>query len=247
MTEHRLAATFVELAAVPDDVTQTPRFLDRFATLTAQLLGVRAAVAVLAERRGEQAVAGSGTPGLAELELEAGVRGEGPGLLCMRRGREVPEVGLAGAVARQRWPYYAPRAAQQFGCLRAGALPLRHGDETLGALVLFFGSEPSLDPAALGIAGSLAEAAAISLARGRELAATRTLATQLQQALSSRVVIEQAKGVLAARLSITVDESFQLLRGHARSARRPLADVAHEVVAGALRIELPGPRRGRRD
>ncbi|WP_419997170.1 ANTAR domain-containing protein [Streptomyces boninensis] len=140
--------------------------------------------------------------------------------------------------ARMRWPRYAARA-QELGYGDFTALPLRSGegrDQVLGALVLLAGARRPLSAGAAEVGESLAEAAAIALLRERTVAEGRVLAGQLQHALSSRVVIEQAKGILAARLSITVEEAFAQLRTHARSARRRMADVAREVVGGA---ELP--------
>ncbi|MFC7217274.1 ANTAR domain-containing protein [Streptomyces polyrhachis] len=237
MTEHQLAATFVELAAAPEEHDRLPAFLGRFAGSCARLLGARTAVVLLTGREHEPAVAGALDPRLAALELEAAVRGEGPGALCVRQGRAVAEVGLTGAVARHRWPYYAPRA-EQLGVHKAAAFPLLYGTERLGALILLRDTQPPPDAGTAALAQLLADAAALSLWRVRELTASRTLADQLQHALISRVLIEQAKGMLAARLSLPIDQSFQLLRDHARSHRRSLREVAREVIEGTLTIPL---------
>ncbi|MET7575584.1 ANTAR domain-containing protein [Streptomyces sp. NPDC005492] len=88
---------------------------------------------------------------------------------------------------------------------------------------------------------SLADFTAVILERSREADRSRTLTAQLEHALTSRVVIEQAKGVLATRRAMTPDEAFDRLRKHARSRQRPLRDVAGEVVAGYADPELTDP------
>ena len=88
----------------------------------------------------------------------------------------------------------------------------------------------------LELGQSLTDAAGWNLERERRLSESRTLADQLGQALTSRIVIEQAKGTLAARHSITVDEAFRILRSHARSHRRRLTEVAQEVVERRLEL-----------
>ncbi|MEI5098871.1 ANTAR domain-containing protein [Streptomyces sp. PmtG] len=72
------------------------------------------------------------------------------------------------------------------------------------------------------------------LLREDDLRESRTLADQLQTALTSRLAIEQAKGILAARRSLSMDEAFTVLRGYARSHQRKLAGVAQDVVEGRL-------------
>lgn len=110
------------------------------------------------------------------------------------------------------------------------------GDDTLGALILLGPGTTPLPSELFELAQSLTDAAGWTLERDRRLRETRALADQLGQALTSRIVIEQAKGTLAARLSISVDEAFHLLRSHARSHRRRLTDVAREVVEHRLEL-----------
>ncbi|NEB80608.1 ANTAR domain-containing protein, partial [Streptomyces sp. SID14478] len=130
-----------------------------------------------------------------------------------------------------------PRAAA-LGIGRVTALPLRSKDGTAGALVLFQQPGGPLDERGLGLARSLADTAAHTLSLQREVSESRVLAGQLEHALSSRVVVEQAKGILAARHGIALDVAFDRLRRHARSHQRKVAEVAREITEG--RDDLAG-------
>ncbi|MFQ6396859.1 ANTAR domain-containing protein [Nocardia sp. KC 131] len=235
MTDRRLADTFVVLAGTLRDSYDIPTFLTTLADRSFDLLGVgAAAVLIEGERKAPQTAAAD--PRLAQLELDAAGWKEGPGTDCHRTGTPLAGTALGGPVPRHRWPRYAPRA-EELGYTRVAALPLRHQRESVGALVLLWSGADSLDPDALALGQALADAAAIALIRERELNDRRKRTTQLEGALSSRVVIEQAKGILSARRAITMTAAFDLLRGYARSHQRLLVDVALEVVQGRLSLE----------
>ncbi|WP_438291088.1 ANTAR domain-containing protein [Streptomyces sp. HUAS TT7] len=117
------------------------------------------------------------------------------------------------------------------------ALPLYLRDACVGSLVLLRSGGAPLPPDKLALARALADAAAISLLRENQLRESRTRTTQLEHALTSRITIEQAKGVLATRMSVLVDEAFDGLRRYARSRRLKVAAVALDIVAGR---PLPG-------
>lgn len=130
-----------------------------------------------------------------------------------------------------------PRAPWNSAAAWAVALPLSAGPGrglTLGALVLLYTGPDPLTADVLALAQSFADAAGYTLARDREIRQSRALADQLGHALKSRVVIEQAKGVLAARRKVSVDDAFAVLRAYARSQQRRLAEVARDVVDGQL-------------
>ncbi|MGW0824172.1 ANTAR domain-containing protein [Streptomyces sp. NPDC002845] len=132
-------------------------------------------------------------------------------------------------------------------------MPLRRGETVIGALNVFLpvSAEPPSPEATEGelgllLARQLADAAATGLDNQRLYSQCRNLAAQLQHALTSRVYIEQAKGVLAERWGSGVDEAFVTLRQHARSQRLPLDQVAKAVIerspkAAALRERPPAP------
>ncbi|SNX62732.1 GAF domain-containing protein [Streptomyces sp. TLI_55] len=240
-SQQRLADVFVALAGGtsdgPLDVSGT---LTVLATRSPSLLGVRAAGVVFAPgERAEVEVAGS-DPKVSRMEHDASEQREGPGHDCHRGRRPPVQVALDGRPTRQRWPHYAPRALE-LGYARVAALPLRGPAGTTGALVLLSGRQSPFSPDALALGQSMADFTAIALERAGEADRSRTLNAQLELALTSRVVIEQAKGILATRLSLTMDDAFTLLRGHARSHHRPLHDVAREIVEGRADPALLDP------
>jgi hypothetical protein len=123
------------------------------------------------------------------------------------------------------------------------ALPMRLRDQVIGALNLFGTGPGGFDPADLRIGQALADVATIGLLQERNVRRRETVAEQLQGALNSRVVIEQAKGKLAERLSIDMDRAFKMLRDYARNSNQHLTDVARDFVDGATADFPPSARR----
>ncbi len=136
----------------------------------------------------------------------------------------------------RRWPWFAAAAAKA-GLVLITAVPIRSRADVIGALGLLGGTAP--DAAGIRLARSLADAAAAGLALADEFRRRETAITQLQSALTSRIVIEQAKGILAERWSVAPDEAFDRLRRHARSAQRRLHDVAAAVISGRTDLAPP--------
>ncbi|MEU6251913.1 GAF and ANTAR domain-containing protein [Streptomyces sp. NPDC047043] len=237
VTQQRLAKAFVDLAAsAVTDPSDPTGLLAALAAHGSELLDDCAAIVLYApDDHTPPQVAGTGEE-LMRLARDAAHWSEGPGPEARRTGRPVPDTPLDGERAQRDWPRYAARAVQ-LGYGRAAALPLHVGHNTLGALVLLGRDGTPLSPELLELGQSFTDVAGWTLERERRLNESRALADQLGQALTSRIVIEQAKGTLAARLSISVDEAFRLLRTHARSHRRRLTDVAREVVE--RRLEVP--------
>ncbi|MFG2793054.1 ANTAR domain-containing protein [Streptomyces sp. NPDC048419] len=234
---HELARAFVDLAASPVTEVSDPTGL--LATLAAhgtQLLGECSAVVLYAPDEHARAEVTAVGEELTLLANQAAGWGEGPGSESRRTGRPVPDTALDGDRARRDWPRYSARALE-LGFGRVAALPLRVGPDILGALVLLGPGSTPLSAELLALGQALADAAGWALERDRRLRETRALAGQLEHALTSRIIIEQAKGTLAARHSISVEEAFRILRSHARSHRRRLTEVASEVVG--RRLDLP--------
>ena len=119
---------------------------------------------------------------------------------------------------------------------------MRLRDQVIGALNLFRAEPGPLDPADLRIGQALADVATIGLLHERNVRHRETVAEQLQAALNSRVVIEQAKGKLAERLSVDMDRAFTMLRDYARASNQRLTDVARDFVTGAT-ADFPPPAR----
>src|SRR5580692_374968 len=217
-----------------------------------QLLDVSAAGLLLADPRGELRVVAASSEAARLLELFQIQDDQGPCLDCFRAGQPVDSGDLA-AEAR-RWPRFAP-AARQAGFAAVQALPMRLREQVIGALNLFRADAGALAPADIRIGQALADVATISLLHERSMRHSDTLNEQLQTALNSRVISEQAKGKLAERLGVDMDQAFSLLRDRARVSNRRLSDLARDFVdgtealaglnAGKIRQPLPADRQPR--
>jgi hypothetical protein len=164
---------------------------------------------------------------------------EGPCLDCFHSSSQVTATDLS---EDRRWPRFAARA-RQAGYRAVHALPLRLRSDTIGALNLF--GNVSLSAQDLRIGQALADVATIGILQERAIHRREVLAEQLQVALNSRVIIEQASGILAERGGLDIAQAFILLRSHARSNNRRLSDLARDVVTGATTIDAllrPAPR-----
>ena len=241
--EQLLAAAFVELAdtlVAEFDVTD---FLHGLADRAVQLLDVDAAGLMLADQRGSLRVVASSTEQARLAELFQLQHDQGPCLECFQTGRPVYEADMAAAA--QRWPVFAPAAAGA-GFAAMQALPMRLRDEVIGAMNLFMRAPRRLDETGLRMGQALADVATIGLLQERNLRHQEVLSEQLQGALNSRVVIEQAKGVLAERLGLDMGQAFELLRGQARIQNRRLAELAGTVASGSENVaSWPAVRRSR--
>ena len=228
--EVQLAEAFVDLADTLVADFDVLDFLHSLAGHCVDLLDVDAAGLMLADASGVLRVAASSSEVVRLLELFEVQSEDGPCLECFRTGQPVVEPDLAAAAA-DRWPQFRPEAAAA-GFRSVVALPLRLRDQTIGALNLFGTRTGSMAPTDRSLAQALADVATIGILQERGVQQREVLARQLQQALDSRIVIEQAKGVLAERRGIHVDEAFRLLRRQARSTGTRLSVVAEQVVAG---------------
>jgi transcriptional regulator with GAF, ATPase, and Fis domain len=228
-TDRRVARTFVELAdtlVVGFDVIE---FLELLASRCAELLAVDAAGLVLADQRGALTLVAASDEQARLVELVQLEIAEGACLDCYRSGQPVSCADLS--TAGERWPRFAP-AALEAGFASVHAAPMRLREEIIGALSLFGGQPGELDESARVVGQALADVATIGILHERAMRRTETLTEQLQNALNSRVLIEQAKGVLAERVGIGVDEAFGEMRRYARAHSRKLLDLAAAVVHG---------------
>ena len=199
-----------------------------------ELFDASAAGLLLADLNGTLCVVAATSEAMGTVELFQVQNDEGPCRDCFHSGAAV-NVGDLAAEA-DRWPRFVP-VATDAGFRSAHALPLRLRGQILGALNLF-GAEPvALSVSDLANAQALADVATISLLQSRALRDSQAVAEQLEEALNSRVAIEQAKGIIAERLEIEMDEAFSRLRRFARARQSRLTDVAHDVIEGRLRPE----------
>lgn len=151
---------------------------------------------------------------------------------CTAGANLIPGVDLRAS--RGRWPWFAEMALQA-GLTTVTMVPVSVRAGTSGALALL--GETVLDLASIQLACSLAEAAGTAIVLSYELRRQEAAISQLQTALSSRIVIEQAKGVLAERWQVPPDEAFDSMRRHARTTQRRLTELARAIVDGTC--DLP--------
>jgi GAF domain-containing protein len=207
-----LARAFVRLADTLASDFDIVDFLHGLAADSVEILRAAAAGVMLADPRGGLRLVASSDERMRLLELLELQGAQGPCLDAFSTGRPI----LAGAAdGRARWPVFAPRACGA-GFQVMCAVPLRVRTQVIGALNLFRGSDEPFTGTEMEIAQAMAEMAAIGLIQERALRERNLLTEQLQAALNSRVVIEQAKGMLAEYLATTVDDAFALLRKYAR-------------------------------
>ncbi|GAA4998880.1 ANTAR domain-containing protein [Actinopolymorpha pittospori] len=231
VTERQLTEAFVELADTLADDFDVDDFLSVLTRHCTELLDAAAVGVVLTDLHGQLRVAASSSEQARTVELAALRSGDGPSLECFQASRVVTAGDIDAAL--ERWPRFGPQAIAA-GYRSVQALPLRLRTDVIGALTLFGATTTTLDEDALRLAQSLADVATIGLLQVRSIRQAEVLAEQLQSALDSRVVIEQAKGVLAERGGIAVDEAFTVLRGYARRNRLRLAELARQIVDGAV-------------
>jgi transcriptional regulator with GAF, ATPase, and Fis domain len=234
MTDQRLAHVFVELADTLVDEFDAVDFLSTLVERSIELLDADAAGVILRGARGTLHVVAVSSERVEVLELFEVQNEEGPCLDCLTGGEPVVNVDLVEAQAR--WPRFT-RAAEQLGFTSTHALPLRLRETNLGAMNLFQTRRTPLSSDDLLIGQALADIATIGLLQERAVRESALLAHQLQSALSSRVSIEQAKGVLLAREQMPVESGFELMRSYSRRGRLPMRQVAQRVIDGELTAE----------
>jgi len=230
MTERQLTAVFIELADTLVDDFDLIDFLHRLSVRCVELLGVSAAGLLLADQRGALQVVAASTEQARLLELLQLQTDEGPCPECFHTGRPVTVTDLAAAA--DRWPQFVT-AAGQIGFSSVHALPMRLRTDVIGALNLFGGPGEVLSADTIQLGQAMADVATIGLLQARAIRHRDTIAEQLQTALNSRVIIEQAKGVIAERRQLDMNESFTLLRTAARRTNRRLSDLSRAVVEGS--------------
>ncbi len=208
-------------------------FLTTFVARSVVLLGMNSAALLLAEKPGTLKVAAhSGEPARIQSILEVTCR-EGPSIDAHRTGQA--RWHTVGPALTQRWPHLAA-AARRAGITAVLVVPMRRQERVIGVLTLLADRPIPSSADTLTLARSVAEAATIGLLNLRTVARHEHTATQLQTALATRIVIEQAKGMVAGRLGVTVADAFALLRDHARAHNRDLHALAQEVIDGRTQI-----------
>lgn len=239
VSAERLAKTFVEVSDTLVDEFDLIEFLHTLTVRTVDLVGATAAGLLLADQRGRLEFMAASDENTRLLELFQVQSHEGPCLDAFRTAAPVVNADLRTATGR--WPQFAPRATAA-GFRSVHAFPLRLRAEVIGALNVF-GTDGSseLDIADVPVVQALADVATIALLQERAIRRGEVLSEQLQGALNSRIVIEQAKGALAQANGISVDAAFTLLRDYARRNNRRLSEVAQGLLTDPASIALITP------
>jgi transcriptional regulator with GAF, ATPase, and Fis domain len=238
----RLAEVLVEVADTLVDEFDLIEFLHMVTAHTSELVQADSAGLLLADHHGRLQLMAASDERAEMLELYQLQANEGPCQDCFRQGKPVIDADLAAADADEIWPHFAPRAVAA-GFRSVHAFPLRLRQTVIGALNLFGREVGRMAPADVRVVQALADIATIGLLQERTIHQSEVLTEQLQAALNSRVVIEQAKGVLAQIHSINTDEAFELLRSYARSHRQRLGEVAQAVIDDRASLpDLTTPR-----
>jgi GAF domain-containing protein len=227
ISAERLSDVFVEAADTLVAEFDLVDFLHKLTDSAASICDAQAAGILLADQNDELHYMAASTDEAKLLELFQLQNSEGPCLDCFRSRAPVINSDLSTAV--DRWPVFAPRAIGA-GFASVHALPMRLRTEVIGTLNIFGSDTVRFDDADVRIVQALADVATIAILQERSVHRAETLTEQLQGALNSRIVIEQAKGALSKLRGVDTDEAFTLLRVYARDHRRRLVDVSHDVL-----------------
>ncbi len=229
--EQRIISTFVELANNIVDDFDVIEFLHRVAERSVELLDCSEAGLLLVDAAGVLRVMASSSERADALELLQCQNDEGPCFECYHRGAVVMSAELSAEL--ERWPTFVPSAVSK-GFRSVHAMPMRVGGQTIGALNLFRSHTGELAEQDVLLGQGMADIAAIAVLQERVLRESRGVVAQLQGALTSRVLIEQAKGILAEQAHTTVDVAFTRLREYSRVHNCRLVDVARDLIEGRL-------------
>lgn len=243
--ESALIGTFADLVDTMVDDFDAVDLLHLLVERSVQLLGVAAAGLMIADQRGSMQVVAASSEHARLLELFQLQAAQGPCLDAFHTGQPVLVNDLDAVAMTERWPVFAPEAVRS-GYLSVSAIPMRLRLETIGALNLFSTRPGALTDPDLRLAQSLAHAATIGILQERTLRRHEILTEQLQTALNNRVIIEQAKGMLAHAGKLPLDEAFTTLRNYSRHHQSRMSDVATALTTQTLEPREVLAHRGTR-
>ncbi len=232
--EENLLAAFIEFADTIVEEYDIVEFLHRLATRCVHLVDVSEAGIMLANSDNTLHYVASSSERMRLIEIFELQHEEGPCLDAFREGVAIHTALDDDAYAR--WPHFAPHA-HEAGFASVSALPMRLRSELIGALNVFSSSPTPLGVGDQLVAQALADIATIGILQERAVTDARVVTSQLETALESRIVIEQAKGIIAERNGVDIDDAFMLLRGYARSHNHLLGQTAGQIVDGTLETD----------
>jgi hypothetical protein len=227
LRQAKLAQRFVALADTLVDDYDVVEVLDGLMSTCLDLLDVNEAGLMLTDPRGGLQRVASSSEEARLLELLQVQTREGPCFEAVSDGQIIMVHDIS--LTRDRWPTFSERAITE-GFHSVYAFPMRLREAIVGSLNLFGNDRGALDDEGRMIAKALADIATIGILQQRTLSRSSLLAENLQRALNTRIVVEQAKGVLAERGQMPMEETFNLLRDYARSHNLKLSELARSVV-----------------
>jgi GAF domain-containing protein len=230
----RDARLFAKMASLADTLVAGYDVADLLQTLVdacVELLEVDSAGLLLADPDDRLELVASTSEESRLVEVMQVAAEAGPCIECFRTATVVSVPDISGAPTQ--WDDFR-RACMANGFRSVYAIPLRLRETTIGTLNLFRAVSGQLSDQNIQAAQALADMTTIGILHERTWRAADTVRAQLQSALTSRIVIEQAKGVLAQTHRVPVDDAFVMLRNHARQHRLPLSEVAQRLVDRTL-------------
>ncbi len=231
--EGLISHTFLQLADTLVDDFDIIDLLTILADRCLELVEADAAGILLVDTDGNLRVMAASSEQARLLELFQLQNEEGPCLEAYSTGQAVINTELRAA--HTQWPRFTPYAMGA-GFESAYALPLRLRGTVIGALNLFRSGTGPMPDADVQLAQALADIASIAILQAKAIRNAQQRDDQLQHALDSRVVIEQAKGMLAERAHIDMDTAFKRIRSHARNTNTQLTTVAAQIISGELSL-----------
>jgi GAF domain-containing protein len=231
--EVKLSAAFVKLADTLVDDFDVVDLLHWLVEECTEILDTQAGGLLLVDPSGKLQLVASTSEDAELVEIFQLAAGDGPCLDCFRTGDAVTVADIEAE--SYRWATFASEALKH-GFRSVHATPLRLRGQIIGTMNLFSHYVGALAHEDIAVAQALANVATIGILQERNIRESRVLADQLQRALDSRVLIEQAKGVVGATTGMNMGESFAALRGYARNRNLPLRQVASDVIAGRIKL-----------
>ncbi len=228
-----LPSALRDLALMLSEPTTVEGILQRVGDWCGELLHVDGVGVLIRDESDDlMVVTASSEVGQVVEQLEAELR-EGPCVNALAAGEIIPVPDLAEV--RDRYPRFVPRAMEA-GIHAIYALPMTVRSQRIGALDIVMREPRVLTDDQVATAQLLADVTMSYIANSRMLEKSTTLSEHLKRALESRVIIEQAKGTLAERHRIDATDAFERIRGHARTNRLRIHDVARDVMTGAVQL-----------
>lgn len=239
--ESLVIATLVELADSLVDDFDVIEVLTLLSNRCVDALAVDAAGVLLVAPEGDPQYIASSSESMKVLELFQIQANEGPCVDCFRTSEAIVNHSLASS--DELWPQFSPRAIA-YGFKSVHCLPMRLRGHTVGALNLFSVTEGALHEDDIVVAQGLADVATIAILQYRTALNAQTLNDQLSNALNSRIIIEQAKGIISQATNCDMTEAFARLRAHSRNHNELLTEIARSIVLGTTSPRSLDPSSG---